>query len=783
MSSLLSRKTFRWLFSETPYPVRKAESLLYKFLVLFVSVGKVALKKFTPVFLRYGKVGLYLLKNVWMCFEVIFSPKTIASQLFALMFLQFGYELTGFLWRFLRWKTWSKFTKIGREAMIFQDQMQTAKSYSEWRKASLNLSKLLSSEKDAKMTSNELKVYEQVTRRNKVYERVVAQKITDVKTLRHLLRSDLLRQNFKKSANFLNNKTNVRLQAAIKNHQTLISDALTLLAQKSKVHSTPEKKGDLVDELLLVRERIRFFEETQQSFGNSALLLSGGAALGLRHVGVVKALFEEKLLPRVLSGSSAGSIVCGMVGASTDKELLKLFDPSQLNLRFFGREDSLADDLDKFMQQPDRNSLLPTNATQKRKRKPGILRVDSTNRTVTALLPQPLQQYFHFLRKLLPEFIDKKSFLDAKVLQKAIRDAIGDITFLEAYKKTGRIINITVTEHKGDSETESTEFPRLLNYLTTPDILIWSACAASCSLPGVFEPSKLFKKLDNEVIECDLNGVKWKDGSIENDLPAKRIKEMFDINHFIVSQVNPHAKILAPHTEIDFSGRMPNREANFYTWTWRWTGRVVMFLRDQLRSYAKHLADCMPFQFLAEIIPLLTQKYHGDITITTNVTLADLKMLLRNPTREQYKQLTEEGQQMTFPHIPQIRQRCMMEFMLNDCVVALKNKESEIEQQLFMCYKNNEKKCLEKSSLALDDALSPDTRNLYAKVSGKPKGAGSKVSLKELPSKLSKRVTSVAAFDPIMSPRNSKNQSNLSFIGEDCDEEESEEVEGDGIMF
>ena len=60
--------------------------------------------------------------------------------------------------------------------------------------------------------------------------------------------------------------------------------------------------------------RLAFFNETRHSYGRSALLLSGGAALGFYHVGVVKALIENRLMPRVLGGSSAGSIVCAMVG-------------------------------------------------------------------------------------------------------------------------------------------------------------------------------------------------------------------------------------------------------------------------------------------------------------------------------------------------------------------------------------------------------------------------------------------------------------------------------------
>ena len=42
--------------------------------------------------------------------------------------------------------------------------------------------------------------------------------------------------------------------------------------------------------------------------------------VGYYHVGVVKALMENNLMPRVIGGSSAGSIVCAMIGTRTDEE-------------------------------------------------------------------------------------------------------------------------------------------------------------------------------------------------------------------------------------------------------------------------------------------------------------------------------------------------------------------------------------------------------------------------------------------------------------------------------
>jgi TAG lipase/steryl ester hydrolase/phospholipase A2/LPA acyltransferase len=49
------------------------------------------------------------------------------------------------------------------------------------------------------------------------------------------------------------------------------------------------------------------------------------------HLGVVKTLLQQGLLPRVISGSSAGSLVAGVVGTHTDRELERFFDPANVH--------------------------------------------------------------------------------------------------------------------------------------------------------------------------------------------------------------------------------------------------------------------------------------------------------------------------------------------------------------------------------------------------------------------------------------------------------------------
>jgi TAG lipase/steryl ester hydrolase/phospholipase A2/LPA acyltransferase len=102
-----------------------------------------------------------------------------------------------------------------------------------------------------------------------------------------------------------------------------------------------------------------------------------------------------------------------------------------------------------------------------------------------------------------------------------------------------------------------------LNYLTSPHVLIWSAVTASCAFPGLFEAQELMAKdRFGQTIPFhapfllgmeERNGAttrRWRDGSLESDLPIKQLKELFNVNHFIVSQANPHIAPLLRLKEI-----------------------------------------------------------------------------------------------------------------------------------------------------------------------------------------------------------------------------------------
>jgi len=79
-----------------------------------------------------------------------------------------------------------------------------------------------------------------------------------------------------------------------------------------------------------------------------------------------------------------------------------------------------------------------------------------------------------------------------------------------------------------------------LNYLTAPNILIWSAAVASCSIPLYFQAVELYCKNErNEIVPYVSGGRKFVDGSLGADLPRQKVSEFFNVNSFLVSQTNP----------------------------------------------------------------------------------------------------------------------------------------------------------------------------------------------------------------------------------------------------
>ena len=101
---------------------------------------------------------------------------------------------------------------------------------------------------------------------------------------------------------------------------------------------------DTDTETLPPMRKRRFLKRAARSFGRSCLLLSGGASLGMFHLGVIKELETQGIMPRVITGSSAGAIIAGIVASHTDEELEEVLVPSHIEFewaRMFGITDMI----------------------------------------------------------------------------------------------------------------------------------------------------------------------------------------------------------------------------------------------------------------------------------------------------------------------------------------------------------------------------------------------------------------------------------------------------------
>lgn len=73
-----------------------------------------------------------------------------------------------------------------------------------------------------------------------------------------------------------------------------------------------------------IKSAIELFRELKHSYGNTALLLSGGGSLGTHHIGIMKALHEQGLLPRIICGSSSGALMASFACTRTEDDYEKM---------------------------------------------------------------------------------------------------------------------------------------------------------------------------------------------------------------------------------------------------------------------------------------------------------------------------------------------------------------------------------------------------------------------------------------------------------------------------
>ena len=225
---------------------------------------------------------------------------------------------------------------------------------------------------------------------------------------------------------------------------------------------------------------------------------------------------------------------------------------------------------------------------------------------------------------------------------KIIERIIPDVTFEQAYQISGLKINISV------APSERHQKSRLLNAVTSPNVMLREAVLASCCIPGVFPPVSLAARNVKGDRVPYLPQRKWVDGSMSDDLPMKRLSRLYGVNHFIVSQTNP---LVLPFLKAEKSNSgLVSTVSNTALKTmkeWALAASHLMQRPFDQDSYASKLIN--------GYISLVSQTYTGDINILPSSRFLSPAQVLASRSSEEVMELLNEGERATWPAIERIR--------------------------------------------------------------------------------------------------------------------------------
>ena len=193
-------------------------------------------------------------------------------------------------------------------------------------------------------------------------------------------------------------------------------------------------------------------------------------------------------------------------------------------------------------------------------------------------------------------------------------------------------------------------------------------------MPFVFSAASLLAKdpKTGEAVPWNPSPQRWIDGSVDNDLPMTRLAEMFNVNHFIVSQVNPHVVPFLVKEEDSIAQQTQSSGSTIMSAP-SWLYTVTHLAKGEALHRMHSVAELGIFpNMLTKAVSVLSQKYSGDITILPEISYADFPRMLSNPSPEFMRQAMLCGERATWPKLSRIRNHCAIELALDDAVQKLR---------------------------------------------------------------------------------------------------------------
>lgn len=193
--------------------------------------------------------------------------------------------------------------------------------------------------------------------------------------------------------------------------------------------------------------------------------------------------------------------------------------------------------------------------------------------------------------------------------------------------------------------------------------------SASTAIPHFFDAAELMIKREDtgEIVPYhpENTQTRYVDGSIAGDLPMQRMSELFNVNTFIVSQVNPY---VVPFLSVDGGGVLESRIRKKLSLTIKAIiGNEIKHVIGQLSTLGVLPAG------VKRLLNFVTQEYKGHVTILPQPKMIHYRNVLVNPDQKDYEEAIHSSYNSTLQKISLIRAVYGVEREFDRYYMRLKN--------------------------------------------------------------------------------------------------------------